>query len=89
MTESCDHGAPRHKAARTTLHPDPRKADQVSRRPDAIAWLNEDAWSTSLHQDGSLQEKHAVAELTGLNTCGGWPEGIRLLVRRTKPSRRH
>jgi hypothetical protein len=55
----------------------------------AIAKLPEAAWETSLHQDGSLQEGYFVAELTGLNTRGGWPDGMRLIVRRVRPTRRH
>jgi hypothetical protein len=54
----------------------------------AIAKLPETAWETSLKQDGSLQEGYFVAELTGLNTREGWPEGTRLIVRRVKPSGR-
>jgi len=55
----------------------------------AIAKLPESAWETAVHQDGSLQEGYFVAELTGLNTRAGWPEGMRLIVRRVKPTRRH
>ncbi|MFB7601147.1 IS1380 family transposase [Streptomyces sp. NPDC056160] len=55
----------------------------------AIACLPEAAWETSVHQDGSLQEGYFVAELTGLNTREGWPEGMRLIVRRVRPTRRH
>lgn len=55
----------------------------------AIAHLPEAAWETSVHQDGSPQEGYFVAELTGLNTREGWPEGMHLIVRRVKPSRRH
>jgi hypothetical protein len=55
----------------------------------AIAKLPESAWETSLTQDGSLQEGYFVAELTGLNTREEWPEGMRLIVRRVRPSRRH
>ncbi|MET8130013.1 IS1380 family transposase [Streptomyces sp. NPDC005065] len=54
----------------------------------AIARLPEAAWETSLRQDGDLQEGYFVAELTGLNTREGWPEGMRLVVRRVRPSRR-
>ncbi|MCX5233540.1 transposase [Streptomyces sp. NBC_00233] len=54
----------------------------------AIARLPGTAWETSLEQDGSLQEGYFVAELTGLNTRKGWPEGTRLIVRRVKPSGR-
>lgn len=53
----------------------------------AIAQLPENAWETSVH--GSLQEGYFVAELTGLNTREGWPEGMRLIVRRVQPTRRH
>ncbi|MFF8672228.1 hypothetical protein [Streptomyces sp. NPDC015242] len=42
-----------------------------------------------MHQDGSLQEGYFAAELTGLNTREGWPEGMRLIVRRGRPTRRH
>jgi hypothetical protein len=55
----------------------------------AIARLPEAAWETSVHQDGSLQEGYFVAELTGVNTREGWPEGMRLIVRRVRPTRRH
>jgi hypothetical protein len=55
----------------------------------AIAKLPESAWETSLHQDGSLQDGSFVAELTGLNTRTGWPEGMRLIARRVRPTRRH
>lgn len=55
----------------------------------AIARLPEAAWEASVHQDGSLQEGYFVAELTGVNTREGWPEGMRLIVRRVRPTRRH
>ncbi|MFD4144668.1 transposase [Streptomyces sp. NPDC058572] len=35
------------------------------------------------------QEGYFVAELTGLNTREGWIPGLRLIVRRVKPSGRH
>lgn len=54
----------------------------------AIAKLPESVWETSLRQDGSLQAGYHVAELTGVNTREGWPEGMRLIVRRVRPSRR-
>ncbi|WP_328379059.1 transposase [Streptomyces sp. NBC_00440] len=55
----------------------------------AIAQLPDAAWETSVHQGGSLQEGYFVAELTGLNIREGWPDGMRLIVRRVKPTRRH
>lgn len=54
----------------------------------AIARLPETAWETSIKQDGSLQEGYFVAELTGLNRREGWIKGMRLIVRRVKPSGR-
>lgn len=54
----------------------------------AIVKLPESVWETSLKQDGTLQEGYHVAELTGVNTRDGWPEGMRLIVRRVRPSGR-
>jgi hypothetical protein len=54
----------------------------------AIAKLPETAWETSVRQYGSLQEGYFVAELTGVNTREGWPEGMRLIVRQVHPTRR-
>ena len=55
----------------------------------AIARLPEAAWETSLNQDGSVQEGYFVAELSGVSEREGWSKGLRLIVRRVKPSRRH
>jgi hypothetical protein len=55
----------------------------------AIALLPETEWQDSLHQDGTVQAEYGIAELTGRSTRTGWPGGLRLLVRRTRPSRRH
>ncbi|MDH6122382.1 DNA-binding CsgD family transcriptional regulator [Kitasatospora sp. GAS204A] len=55
----------------------------------AIAKLPERMWEAALRQDGEIQEGYGIAELTGLNTRTGWPAGMRLLVRRVKPSGRH
>lgn len=56
----------------------------------AIAALGEAAWEDTVDQDGQIQDACHVAELTGLNArVGGWPAGIRLLVRRARPSKRH
>jgi Transposase DDE domain group 1 len=54
----------------------------------AIAKLPEKAWEASLRQDGAVQEGYGIAELTGVNTRTGWPRGMRLLVRRVRPSGR-
>ena len=55
----------------------------------AIAKLPSTAWEASLRQDGEIQDGYGIAELTGVNTRPGWPEGMRLLVRRVRPSGRH
>jgi hypothetical protein len=55
----------------------------------AIAELTEHAWGPAFEQDGSLDPHAQVAELTGLWRREGWPQGLRYLVRRVKPSRRH
>ncbi|WP_338672180.1 IS1380 family transposase [Streptomyces sp. SCSIO 30461] len=55
----------------------------------AIAKLPEAAWEASLNQDGSVQEGYFVAELSGLNGREGWSRGLRLIVRRVRPSSRH
>ena len=63
----------------------------------AIALLPEPVWATALRQDGAPHEikgpdgewlSYQVAEITGLRDLTGWPEGMRLIVRRVKPSRR-
>lgn len=42
-----------------------------------------------MDQDGTMQEDKHVAEITRLmNRASGWPDGLRWIVRRTKPSRR-
>jgi Transposase DDE domain group 1 len=55
----------------------------------AIARLPERAWEAALRQDGSIHDDYGIAELTGLNTRPGWPQGMRLLVRRVRPAGRH
>ncbi|WAX80120.1 IS1380 family transposase [Streptomyces sp. KMM 9044] len=63
----------------------------------AIALLPADVWNDALRQDGEVHEikgpdgqkvTYQVAELTGVRDLSGWPEGMRLIVRRVKPSRR-
>jgi hypothetical protein len=56
----------------------------------AIEALPETAWTDSLQQDGTATDKAHTAELTGLNRrVEAWTKGLRLIVRRTKPSARH
>jgi len=54
----------------------------------AIALLPGQVWGDTLSQDGAPVAGAHIAELTGLNTRPGWPDGLRLLVRRTRPSAR-
>jgi hypothetical protein len=57
---------------------------------DAIAALPADAWTDSLQQDGTATDTAGVADLTGLNArVDNWGDGLRLIVRRTKPAARH
>jgi Transposase DDE domain group 1 len=55
----------------------------------AIRMLPAAAWQAAVDQDGTVQKKTAVAEITHLTSrAAGWPDGLRWIVRRTKPSRR-
>src|ERR1019366_6727748 len=55
----------------------------------AIKILPASAWTAAVDQDGAVQKKTAVAEITRLTSrAAGWPDGLRWIVRRTKPSRR-
>jgi len=55
----------------------------------AIAMLPADAWKPGIAQDGTAEEDKAAAEITHLmSRAGNWPEGLRWIVRRVKPSRR-
>jgi hypothetical protein len=62
-----------------------------------IALIPETVWSVAVRQDGGVHEiagpdgepiTYQVAELTGVSRRRGWPDGMRLVVRRVKPSRR-
>ncbi len=55
----------------------------------AIRLLPAAAWQAAVDQDGTVQEDKHVAEITRLmSRAAGWPQGLRWIVRRTKPSRR-
>jgi hypothetical protein len=51
----------------------------------AIATLLRRSWSPAIEADGSPREGADVAELTGLLTLPGWPDGMRIIVRRERP----
>jgi DDE family transposase len=64
---------------------------------EAIARLPEKVWTDALRQDGEVHAikgpngdivSYQVTELTGVRDLAGWPAGMRLIVRRVKPSRR-
>jgi hypothetical protein len=56
---------------------------------DAIKMVPADAWKPGIAQDGSTEEDKAVAEITHLmSRAGNWPDGLRWIARRVKPSRR-
>lgn len=55
---------------------------------DAILALPEIAWTPAVEADGEIRDGADVAELTGLLpdlTCAGWPDGMRVIVRRERP----
>jgi hypothetical protein len=55
----------------------------------AIRKLPRQAWQAAVDQDGKAQKDTAVAEITCLmSRAGTWPQGLRWIVRRTRPSRR-
>ncbi|HUY45871.1 MAG TPA: hypothetical protein VMV92_09125 [Streptosporangiaceae bacterium] len=57
---------------------------------DAIRQVPEDAWKPGTAQDGSPGDDKDVAEITALTSrAGNWPDGLRWIARRVKPSRRH
>src|SRR6266571_4174825 len=57
---------------------------------DAIRKVPAGAWKPGTGQDGTAEEDKDVAEITGLmSRAGNWPDGLRWIARRVKPSRRH
>jgi Transposase DDE domain group 1 len=57
---------------------------------DAIRQVPAEAWKPGITQYGGTEDGKDVAEITGLMTrAGNWPDGLRWIARRVKPSRRH
>ena len=55
-----------------------------------IRKIPEGAWKPGVDQDGHVQADTHVAEITALmSRSGNWPDGLRWIVRRVKPSGRH
>lgn len=52
---------------------------------DAIKLVPNNVWTPASDADGGVREGGDVAELTGLLDLTGWPEGIRIIVRRERP----
>jgi hypothetical protein len=56
----------------------------------AIMQVPAGVWKPGIAQDGGAEQDKDVAEITGLMTrAGNWPDGLRWIARRVKPSRRH
>jgi hypothetical protein len=56
---------------------------------DAIRKIPAAAWKPGTCQDGTAEQEKDTAEITGLlSRAENWPEGLRWIVRRVKPSRR-
>ncbi|MCA1680885.1 MAG: transposase, partial [Actinobacteria bacterium] len=51
---------------------------------EAIVALPESAWKQAVHRDGSPRKHSQVAEITERAQLCGWPQGSRLIARRTK-----
>jgi hypothetical protein len=51
----------------------------------AIAAIPTCAWSPAINADGQIREGAQVAELTGLLSLAGWPDEMRVIVRRERP----
>jgi hypothetical protein len=52
---------------------------------DAILTIPERAWERAYDSEGQVRDGAWVAELTGLLDLTGWPEGMRVIVRRERP----
>ncbi len=54
---------------------------------DAIALIPAGAWKPGTSQDGAAEQDKDVAEITHLLArAENWPDGLRFIVRRVKPS---
>jgi hypothetical protein len=56
----------------------------------AIMAVPEPAWKPGIRQDGTVEDDKDTAEITDLmSRAENWPDGLRWIARRVKPSRRH
>jgi hypothetical protein len=52
---------------------------------DAIGQVPADAWTPAYDGDGEVRDGAWVADITGLLDTGGWPPGMRVIVRKERP----
>jgi hypothetical protein len=52
---------------------------------EAIGKVPADAWTPAYDGDGKVREGAWVADITGLLDTGGWPAGMRVIVRKERP----
>ena len=55
------------------------------RTPDIYAKIPKTAWAPARNADGDPREGADVAEITDLLDLSGWPEGMRVIMRRERP----
>ena len=55
------------------------------RTPQIYAKIPKTAWAPAYNADGDPREGADVAEITDLLDLSGWPEGMRVIMRREKP----
>ena len=55
------------------------------RTPQIYAKIPKSAWAPAYNADGDPREGADVAEITGMLDLTGWPEGMRVIMRREKP----
>ena len=55
------------------------------RTPDIYAKIPETAWAPAYNADGDPRQGADVAEITDMLDLTGWPEGMRVIMRREKP----
>ena len=53
--------------------------------PDIYAAIPKTAWAPARNADGDPREGADVAEITDLLDLTGWPEGMRVIMRRERP----
>ncbi len=57
----------------------------TSKVRDAIGLIPTQAWTAAIDADGEVRDGGDVTELTGLLNLTGWPDGMRVIVRKERP----